>query len=91
MVLEPSKSRRSNQWQIPAPQTLQFPPLTIQLKQPPQSYQTFPKLFKLEGPNYLGWVAQFQPILRGNDLQGLIEGMIYALLSSSQVKLTPKT
>jgi hypothetical protein len=34
----------------------------------------FSKLFKLEGPNYLGWVAQFQPILRGNDLLGLIEG-----------------
>jgi hypothetical protein len=34
----------------------------------------FSQLFKLEGPNYLAWVAQFQPILRVNDLQGLIEG-----------------
>lgn len=32
------------------------------------------QLFKLEGPNYLAWVAQFQPILRGNDLQGLVDG-----------------
>jgi hypothetical protein len=29
---------------------------------------------KLEGPNYLGWVAQFQPILCGYDLQGLLDG-----------------
>jgi hypothetical protein len=34
----------------------------------------FSQLFKLKGPNYLRWVAQFQPILRGNDLLGLIEG-----------------
>jgi hypothetical protein len=34
----------------------------------------FSQLFKLEGPSYLEWVAQFQPILRGNDLLGLIEG-----------------
>jgi hypothetical protein len=34
----------------------------------------FSQLFKLEGPNYLRWVIQFQPILRGNDLLGLIEG-----------------
>jgi hypothetical protein len=33
----------------------------------------FSQLFKLKGPNYLGWVAQFQPILRENDLLGLIE------------------
>jgi hypothetical protein len=32
------------------------------------------QLFKLEGPNYLAWVSQFQPILRGNDLQGLVDG-----------------
>jgi hypothetical protein len=36
---------------------------------------TFSQLFKLEGPNYLAWVAQFQPILRGNDLQGLVDGI----------------
>lgn len=35
----------------------------------------FSQLFKLEGPNYLAWVAQFQPILHGNDLQGLIKGI----------------
>jgi hypothetical protein len=29
---------------------------------------------KLEGPNYLGWVAQLQPILCGYDLQGLLYG-----------------
>jgi hypothetical protein len=29
---------------------------------------------KLEGPNYLGWVAQFQPILCGYELQGLLDG-----------------
>jgi len=29
---------------------------------------------KLEGPNYLRWVAQFQPILCGYDLQGLLDG-----------------
>jgi hypothetical protein len=34
----------------------------------------FSQLFKLEGPNYLGWVAQFQPILRANDLEGMVEG-----------------
>jgi hypothetical protein len=34
----------------------------------------FSQLFKLEGPNYVGWVAEFQPILRGNELLGLIEG-----------------
>ena len=34
----------------------------------------FSQLFKLEGPNHLGWVPQFQPILHGNDLLGLIEG-----------------
>jgi hypothetical protein len=32
------------------------------------------QLFKLEGPNYLAWVSQFQPILRGNELQGLVDG-----------------
>jgi hypothetical protein len=35
------------------------------------------QLFKLEGPNYLAWVSQFQPILRGNDLQGLVDGSDY--------------
>jgi hypothetical protein len=40
----------------------------------PTIIPNFSQLFKLEGPNYLGWVAQFQPILRGNDFQGLIEG-----------------
>jgi hypothetical protein len=34
----------------------------------------FSQLFKLEGPNYLGWVAQFQPILRANDLEGMVDG-----------------
>ena len=34
----------------------------------------FSQLFKLEGPSYLGWVAQFQPILRANDLKGMVEG-----------------
>jgi hypothetical protein len=36
----------------------------------------FSQLFKLEGPNYLGLVAQFQPILRGraNELEGLLDG-----------------
>jgi hypothetical protein len=34
----------------------------------------FSQLFKLEDPNYLGWVAQFQPILCGNDLLELIKG-----------------
>ena len=34
----------------------------------------FSQLFKLEGPNYLGWVAQFQPILRANDFEGMVEG-----------------
>jgi hypothetical protein len=29
---------------------------------------------KLEGPYYLGWVAQFQPILCGYELQGLLDG-----------------
>jgi hypothetical protein len=29
---------------------------------------------KQEGPNYLGWVAQFQPILCGYELQGLLDG-----------------
>jgi hypothetical protein len=29
---------------------------------------------KLEGPNCLWWVAQFQPILCGYDLQGLLDG-----------------
>jgi hypothetical protein len=29
---------------------------------------------KLEGPNYLGWVAQFQPILCGYELPGLLDG-----------------
>jgi hypothetical protein len=31
-------------------------------------------IIKLEGPNYLGWVAQFQPILCGYELQGLLDG-----------------
>jgi hypothetical protein len=35
----------------------------------------FSQLFKLEGPNYLGWVSQFQPILRANDLKGMVEGI----------------
>jgi hypothetical protein len=34
----------------------------------------FSQLFKLEGPNYLGWVAQFQPILRANELEGMVDG-----------------
>lgn len=29
---------------------------------------------KLERSNYLGWVAQFQPILCGYELQGLLDG-----------------
>jgi len=29
---------------------------------------------KLDGSNYLGWVAQFLPILRSNDLLGIIDG-----------------
>jgi hypothetical protein len=29
---------------------------------------------KLKGPDYLGWVAQFQPILCGYELQGLLDG-----------------
>jgi hypothetical protein len=29
---------------------------------------------KLDDSNYIGWVAQFQPILHGHDLQGLIDG-----------------
>jgi len=33
------------------------------------------QLFKLEGPNYLAWVSQFHPILRGNDLQGFVDGI----------------
>jgi len=41
---------------------------------PLSTMPTFSQLFKLEGPNYLAWVAQFQPILRGNDLQGLVDG-----------------
>ena len=30
----------------------------------------FSQVFKLEGPNYVGWVAQFQPTLRANELEG---------------------
>jgi hypothetical protein len=41
---------------------------------PLSNVPSFSQLFKLEGPNYLAWVAQFQPILRGNDLQGLVDG-----------------
>jgi hypothetical protein len=40
---------------------------------PLSAMPAFSQLFKLEGPNYLAWVAQFQPILRGNDLQGLVD------------------
>ena len=50
----------------PNPQTETNSTLTI--------IPNFSQLFKLEGPNYLGWVAQFQPILSGNEFQGLIEG-----------------
>jgi hypothetical protein len=35
---------------------------------------TLSQLFKLGSPNYLAWVSQFQPILRGNDLEGLVDG-----------------
>lgn len=41
---------------------------------PLSTMPTLSQLFKLEGPNYLAWVSQFQPILRGNDLQGLVDG-----------------
>jgi hypothetical protein len=29
---------------------------------------------KLDGSNYLGWVSQFLPILRSNDLLGIVNG-----------------
>jgi hypothetical protein len=29
---------------------------------------------KLEGSNYLCWLSQFLPILRGNDLLGIVDG-----------------
>jgi hypothetical protein len=47
---------------------------TTEFTSPLSNVPSFSQLFKLEGPNYLAWVVQFQPILRGNDLQGLVDG-----------------
>jgi hypothetical protein len=65
MVSEPTNSQRSsmaNTNAAPA-ETNPLMPNVTQLS-----------CIKLEGPNYLGWVAQFQPILCGYELQGLLDG-----------------
>jgi hypothetical protein len=62
MVSEPLSSQRSSMAN-PNPTTPKFMPNVTQLGS-----------IKLEGPNYLGWVAQLQPILCGYDLQGLLYG-----------------
>jgi len=61
MVSEPTNSQRSSM--AAAPTTSDLMPNVTQLGS-----------IKLEGPNYLGWVAQFQPILCGYELQGLLDG-----------------
>jgi hypothetical protein len=61
MVLEPLSSQRSSMAN-PNPAAPEFMHNVTQLGS-----------IKLEGPNYLGWVAQFQPILCGY-LQGLLDG-----------------
>jgi hypothetical protein len=62
MLSEPLNSQRSSMAN-PNPAAPEFIPNVTQLGN-----------IKLEGPNYLGWVAQFQPILCGYDLQGLLDG-----------------
>jgi hypothetical protein len=52
--------------------TIQNPP--AETSQPFSNLPNLSQLFKLEGPNYLACISQFQPILRGNDLQGLVDG-----------------
>jgi len=59
MVSEPTNSQRSSMATVTpptaaAPTTSDLMPNVTQLGS-----------IKLEGPNYLGWVAQFQPILCG--------------------------
>jgi len=61
MVSEPTNSQRSPMANTNTAET-NFLPNVTQLGS-----------IKLEGPNYLGWVAQFQPILCGYDLQGLLD------------------
>jgi hypothetical protein len=63
MVSEPTNSERSSMANTNAVETNLLIPNVTQLGS-----------IKLEGPNYLGWVAQFQPILCGYKLQGLLDG-----------------
>ena len=47
-------------------------------KSAPISY-SFPTInhlisVKLDGSNYLGWVSKFLPVLRSNDLLGIVDG-----------------
>ncbi len=62
MVSEPTNSQRFSMANTNTAET-NFLPNVTQLGS-----------IKLEGPNYLGWVAQFQPILCGYELQGLLDG-----------------
>jgi hypothetical protein len=62
MVSEPTNSQRFSM-AVVNPAALELMPNVTQLGS-----------IKLEGPNHLGWVAQFQPILCGYYLQGLLDG-----------------
>jgi hypothetical protein len=75
MVSEPTNSQRSSMVAI-NPAAFEIMSNVTQLGS-----------IKLEGPNYFGWFAQFQPILCGYELQGLLDGRTHVPQNSSPMQL----